>query len=114
MLARFLFCDVASTLQLLTEQKVYKSYTQVAARPQRNQHHFTAKLPPLLEVPVCGIVSEREGDTDFAQTAESVTLQLEAVVEEVEEEEVLPSTSGTLAAGPFVPSTPSRSEPSEK
>ncbi|CAJ1053435.1 nuclear apoptosis-inducing factor 1-like [Xyrichtys novacula] len=39
----------------------------------------------------------------------SVTLQLEAVGEEVEEEEVLPSTSGTLAAGPSVPSTPSES-----
>ncbi|CAJ1081217.1 nuclear apoptosis-inducing factor 1-like [Xyrichtys novacula] len=39
----------------------------------------------------------------------SVTLQLEAVGEEVEEEEVRPSASGTQAAGPSFPSTPSGS-----
>ncbi|KAL7387351.1 hypothetical protein ABVT39_022468 [Epinephelus coioides] len=53
-----------------------------------------------------GVVSEREGDTDFAQE-ESVTLQLVAVGEEEGEQVVeIPSTSGT---DPSVPSAPSGS-----
>ncbi|XP_078019483.1 uncharacterized protein LOC144461802 [Epinephelus lanceolatus] len=54
-----------------------------------------------------GVVSEREGDTDFAQE-ESVTLQVVAVGEEEEEQvvEEIPSTSGT---DPSVPSAPSGS-----